>query len=191
MLERGFELSRDLSFPIPFSLIASALGVTYALSGRLAEAIPPLEAAFEQANAMKLMVNRPMVVTWLGEGYLLSNRLEDALRMGKLALDSSREQKERGHETYALRLLGEITAQADSPDIESAQGYYRLAMGLAEELGMRPLVARCHQGLGTLYRRAGSHSEAKTHLTAAIALFRAMGMQFWEEKAVAALRESR
>ena len=84
MLERGFELCRVRDFPIPFSLIGSSLGIAYALSGRLAEAIPLLEQALEQATAMKLMVNRSIVVARLGEAYLLSGRVDDALRLAGL-----------------------------------------------------------------------------------------------------------
>jgi len=58
-------------------------------------------------------------------------------------------------------------------------------MGLAEELGMRPLVAHCHHGLGTLYRRTGKRQEAQEHLSTATAMFREMDMRFWLEKAEA------
>lgn len=191
VLERGFELCRVRNFPIPFSLIASPLGIAYALSGRLAEAIPLLEQALEQATAMKLMVNRSIVVAWLGQAYLLSGRVDDALRLAGHALENSRKQSERGYEAYTLRLLGEITAQTNPPDVHNAQAYYRQAMELADELGMRPLVAHCHLGLGMLYRRTGGRSDAETHLTAATALFHGMDMRFWVEKAEAELKAVR
>ncbi len=57
----------------------------------------------------------------------------------------------RGHSTSSARLL-----HSDPPDAEKAESRYRQALTLAEELGMRPLVAHCHLGLGKLYRRTGS-----------------------------------
>ena len=42
-----------------------------------------------------------------------------------------------------------------SPRCGAAGGHYRQALALADELGMRPLVAHCHLGLGKLYRRTG------------------------------------
>ena len=51
------------------------------------------------------------------------------------------------------RLLGDIAAQADPPEVGQAEGYSRQAPAVADGLGMRPLVAHCHLGLGTLYRR--------------------------------------
>ena len=50
-----------------------------------------------------------------------------------------------------LRLLGEIHAHSDPPEAEPAAAHYQQALALAEELGMRPLQAHCHQGMGTLY----------------------------------------
>ena len=69
-----------------------------------------------------------------------------------------------------------------------AEDHYLRAMALREELGMRPLVAHCHLGLGKLYQRSGKRQEAREHLTTAITLYRAMDMSFWREKAEAELR---
>jgi len=52
---------------------------------------------------------------------------------------------------------------------------------------MRPLLAHCHRGLGTLYSRAGQQAQAQTELAAAIALYRAMEMTFWLPQTEAAL----
>ena len=54
-----------------------------------------------------------------------------------------------------LRLLGEIAARRDPPDSRDGRGHYRQAWLWPTELGMRPLVAHCHLGLGKLYRRTG------------------------------------
>ena len=54
---------------------------------------------------------------------------------------------------------------------------------MATELGMRPLVAHCHLGLGKLYRRTGKREQAQEHLTTATTMYREMGMTYWLEKA--------
>ena len=61
-------------------------------------------------------------------------------------------------------------------------------MSLADELGMRPLVAHCHLGLGKLYRRTGKREQAQEHLTTATTMYREMDMRFWLEKAEAELQ---
>jgi hypothetical protein len=70
-----------------------------------------------------------------------------------------------------------------------AGSYYRQSLALADELGMRPLIAHCHLGLGTLSLKIGRLEEARTELAAAIDLYRAMEMIFWLPQAEAALAE--
>jgi hypothetical protein len=54
---------------------------------------------------------------------------------------------------------------------------------------MRPLQAHCHLGLGTLYAKIGQREPARTELSAAIDLYRAMDMTFWLPQAEAALAQ--
>jgi uncharacterized protein HemY len=75
------------------------------------------------------------------------------------------------------------------PEIELAANHYRQALALAEELGMRPLQAHCHRGLGTLYARQGQWQQAHAALAAAIGLYRAMEMTFWLPEVEAALTQ--
>src|SRR5439155_15999922 len=98
---------------------------------------------------------------WLTETYLLAGREADARAAAQRALGLARQHKERGHEAYTLRLLGEIAAREDPLDIGKAENHYRQALALAEELGMRPLVAHCHVGLGKLYRRIDNMQQAR------------------------------
>jgi hypothetical protein len=50
---------------------------------------------------------------------------------------------------------------------------------------MRPLVAHCHLGLGTVFRRKGKRDQAREHLTIAASMYRDMDMALWLEKAEA------
>ena len=80
-----------------------------------------------------------------------------------------------------------IAAQREPPDTAQAEDHYRQALALAEELGMRPLVAHCHLGLGKLCVKTGRREQAHTALSAAIALYHAMDMTFWLPQAEAAM----
>jgi sugar phosphate isomerase/epimerase len=74
------------------------------------------------------------------------------------------------------------------PDFDKAQRLSREALDLAAELGMRPLVAHCHLGLGRLYRRTGKRDQAQEHLATATTMCREMDMRFWVEHAEAEMR---
>ena len=169
-LERGLGLCQSANLPFWFPRVGSALGFAYTLTGRVAEGLPLLEQAVAQGMAIGQMVFQPLWVACLAEAYLVSGRREDALVHGERALALARQHKERGHEAYALRLLGEIHARHDPPAVEPAENYYRQALALAEELGMRPLQAHCHLGLGTLYARIGQPEPARPALATAISV---------------------
>ena len=99
----------------------------------------------------------------------------------------ARNRGERGHEAWALRLLGGIAAHRDPPDLESAEGYFNQSLALANELGMRPLQAHCHLGLGKFFHRTGDRAKAAEHWTIAATMYREMDMGVWLEKAEAEL----
>jgi tetratricopeptide (TPR) repeat protein len=153
-------------------------------SDGFAEALPLLEQSTARITGRTFGV---LWIGWLGESYLLAERVDDAARAARQALELARVRRERGYEAWALRLFGDIAAQRDPPDAETAEIHYRQAWTLAEELGMRPLVAHSHFGLGRLYRRTGDRTKAEEHLATATAMYREMDMGFWLAQAEAAL----
>jgi tetratricopeptide (TPR) repeat protein len=177
------------NFQIYFPWAAGQFGHSLTLTGSLSEGLQFLENALKRAVAISFMTGYSLFLTWLGEAHLLAGRMEEAARVAEQALSRCRDCGEQGNMAWALRLLGEIASYPDRPDVEKAENYYRQAMGLAEELNMRPLIAHCHLGLGKLYRRAGKLEQANAHLTSATAMYHEMDMPFWLEKAEAETRE--
>jgi Predicted ATPase len=183
-LERGLQMCYKFGLTaLNFHGIAASLGAAYALANRTAEAIPLLRKVADQSASMKLVSDHLLGAIPLAEVWLDTGRTEDAAQLGRQALDLARKHKQRGHEVYALRLLGEVAARRAPADVREAVAHYRGAIGLADELGMRPLAAHCHLGLGKLYRGTGKREQAHEHLTTAIAMYREMDMRFWLEKA--------
>src|SRR5262249_24581091 len=116
-LEHALEIGQTWQFPLSLAWAAPDLGCAYALAGRGAEVMPLLERWVEQSASYPAYVySRGMAR--LGEAYLLAGRAEDAARIAAQALAVSRERKERGNEAWGLRLLGEIAARAEPPDVE-------------------------------------------------------------------------
>jgi tetratricopeptide (TPR) repeat protein len=121
-------------------------------------------------------VGRAMQLAWLGEAYLLEGRLDEALRHAHEGLSLARRHEERGHEAWCVRLLGEIASRRDPCHVEQAEEYYRMALALANDLGMRPLAARCHSQLSELLGNVHP-PQAREHRAAAATLNREMGMR--------------
>jgi tetratricopeptide (TPR) repeat protein len=188
-LERCLDLCRVYNTLVWFPETASTLGCAYALSGRVAEALPLLEQAEQRDAALGTMGGQSLRVGYVSEAYLLAGRMEEAVHFAGRALDLSRDHKERGYQAWALRLLGEIATHQDPPEIAPAEHHYRQALALAEELGMRPLQAHCHLGLGTLYAKTGQREQASAELSTAIEMYRAMAMTFWLPQAEGALAQ--
>ena len=187
VLDRGLGLCQVWNIGGWVANIASHLGYAYTLAGCIAEAVPVLE----QAVGSKILTTG-MGILWmsyLSEAYLLAGQRDEAIQLAGRALEFARRQNELGNQGWVRRLLGEIAAQRNPPEVERAEDHYRQALALAEELGMRPLQAHCHLGLGTLYAKIGRREPAGASLSTAIELYRTMDMMFWLPQAEATLAQ--
>jgi tetratricopeptide (TPR) repeat protein len=189
VLERAVGLCQDWHIPLPVPVLAGALGLAYVQEGRIDAGLALVEQGIEQQTVRHRSRRLAPMVAWLSEAYLLAGRLEEAHQRAAQAGDLARQYQQRGTQAYALRLLGEVAARRDPLESEPAETHYRQALPLAEELGMRPLQAHCHRGLGSLYARIGRRAEARAELSTAIDLYRAMNMTFWLPQAEAALAQ--
>jgi class 3 adenylate cyclase/tetratricopeptide (TPR) repeat protein len=186
-LERALGLCRDWTVPVLSPVTMGFLGYVHVLSGRAVEGLASLQQGKKDAEASGLALYHSRLTLWLGEAFIRADRLEEAVAQGARALALTRERGERGLEAWALWLLAEAAARRETPDVETAEGHYRQAMALAADLGLRPLDARCHHGLGTLYCRIGKRQEAQEHLPTAAAMYREMDMRVWLEQTEAEL----
>jgi class 3 adenylate cyclase/tetratricopeptide (TPR) repeat protein len=179
VLERGLARELDEHSTRVWPFIGSALGAAYTHAGRLAEALPLLEEAVERAATVNLKANQSLRLARLAEAHLTAGRPESAFPLAAQALDLAQEHRERGYEANALRLLASVEIEREAPALDRAEEGYRKALALAEQLGMRPLQAHCHHGLGRLHRRRGDAASAGAAMAAARSLFQAMDMTFW------------
>ena len=183
VLERGLAVDAGELTARAWPFVASTLGAAYTCLGRTNDAVPLLEQAVERAAAMKLMANQALQLVRLAEALLAAGRPDSAYPVAALAFDVAQEHRERGHEAYALRLLGALYAMRAAPEPDRAEEHYGKALALAEQLAMRPLQAHGHLGLGRLYRRQDRDEAAQSELSAARDFFLAMDMGFWADRA--------
>ncbi len=187
-LEESLEGARTRNILTWYPHCAAALGHVRTLTGRHPEAVALLEDAVRRDSVRAGRNLHSLHLAWLGEAYLHAGRVDAARSRTAEALDLAVAHEERGSQAWTLRLLAEIAAHPAASRAEEAQGYYRQALELAGQLGMRPLVAHCHLGLAKLHRRTGDRATAAEHLMIATTMYREMDMTFWLEKADAELR---
>src|SRR5262249_46088345 len=182
LLERAMAVSRAFEIALGFSASLGALARAYALADRVAEAISLAEQAVNE-SVRSLSPAAGMLAA--AEVYISAGRVAEAYATLGQALALARKRAERPLQAQALALLGRLAADRDGTEFEEAETRYRDAPALADTLGMRPLAAHCHLGLGKLYRRTGKREQAHEHLTTATTMYREMGMTYWLEKAEA------
>jgi tetratricopeptide (TPR) repeat protein len=162
-LERAVGLCQEADLPLWFPWVAWALGSAYVLSKRVTDALVLLEQAVEQSALMGRWAYHALFVATLGEALLRAGHLVEARHRAEQALAFARVHKERSHEAWTLRVLGEIAAQRDPLAGDEAATYYRQSLALADALGMRPLVAHCHCGLSSLYASNSRQGETPSN----------------------------
>jgi class 3 adenylate cyclase/tetratricopeptide (TPR) repeat protein len=169
--------------------IAARLGSAYALQGRLAEGRALLEEGISEDIRTGALFGHACHVAWLSEVCRLAGRDAEAWQHARQALDLARQHRERANEALAPHQLGVVHAHADPPDAAQAEAHYQQALALAEALGMRPLVAHCHRGLGTLYAKIDRREQARAELSTAIEMYTSMDMTFWLPQTEVALAQ--
>jgi class 3 adenylate cyclase/tetratricopeptide (TPR) repeat protein len=187
-LERGLALGRATENRFLLNITTALLGSAYLWSGRAAEAVPLLKEAVEATTSMRLLVFRSGAMAFLAEADLVCGRVAEAREQAEQVVALARAHQQRAWVAWGLKLLGDIHTH-EPRAVERAEEAYRQALALATEVGMRPLVAHCHLGLGKLYRRTGKREQAQENLTTATSMYREMDMRFWLTQAEAEMKE--
>jgi hypothetical protein len=103
-------------------LTASALGTPMPWPGVWLRRSPCWSGCWKKPSVRDASPSR-VSVTWLSEAYLLAGHREEVRASTTRAL--ARTRQERGHEAWALRLLGEMAAQCQPLGVEPAAAPYR------------------------------------------------------------------
>jgi tetratricopeptide (TPR) repeat protein len=181
-IERGTLEYRkgDIRLALPHGVASSArLLAQFGEAGEAMSCLQEGEELLARGIANGTIDQAGMDYGWLGRAAMLLGRLEDAQRLAKLALQNS--PVHPGFAAHALHLLGDLATHPDQFNAAQGEYRYRKALTLAEARGMRPLVAHCHFGLGTLFQRTGKREQASEHLATATAAER--WTRFWLEQA--------
>jgi hypothetical protein len=159
----------------------AGLACALALQGQREEALGLLAEVTTTVDGTRVGLAPAQGTNLLGEAARWCGRTKEAQWLGEEGLRLARARKERGDEAWALRLLGDLASDREPPDVCASEQHYADAMSLANALGMRPLVAHCHRGLGLLCRRTGAFDRARRELRMAGDLYHELNMAFWQE----------
>ena len=174
-LEACREKHLDVWRPLPSSL----LGLTQALAGRLDEALPLLRDGVHLSEVLGVNAYLALWMLNLAEGQMAAGQLDQARETARHALDLAVSHKERGHQAWAWRLMGDLDSRGDATALAQAEENYRRALNTAEELRMQPVIAHAKMGLGRVMRLRGDRERAEEYLVTAFMMFRGMDVPFW------------
>jgi class 3 adenylate cyclase/tetratricopeptide (TPR) repeat protein len=163
--------------------ITGPLASAYAQCGRAEDAIALLQRVIAQPSAGRHALGRLLRTAGLGEAYACAGRAAEALPLAEKFLEAVRSVQARGLEAWAWRLVGECATRLVSPDAARAERALDASLALANELGMRPLAARCHLTRAELMRRTKRADEEVAATARAIELFSSLGMSHWKDAA--------
>jgi DNA-binding NtrC family response regulator/tetratricopeptide (TPR) repeat protein len=185
LIERviGVFRSGNVVFMLPYAVAFSAWALAQ-LGGETGEVLGRLEEGqllLENMAAMGIVSLNAWGYQALGRACLAIGWLDEARNLGERTI--ARLPLQRGFTAHALHLLGDVATHPDRFDAARGEAHYRQALALAEERGMRPLIAHCHLGLGRLFRRTGEPEQARERLAEAAAMYRDMGMRYWLARA--------
>jgi hypothetical protein len=147
-----------------------------------------VRSAAAEVGSKKLLMQEAVVLALLGEACLFAGRAGEASAAAQRALTLAGDRGQRGDVAAALYVLGEAGAHG-ALDVGKAEQHYLAAVALAEELGMLPLLARSHLGIGCLYLRIGDRDRAEDHLLTATRQLVEMDIRFWLRRATSSLAE--
>lgn len=160
------------------SRIMAALGRAKARLGQVDEGLLLLQQAVVLDSTAEPQTTHSFALICLSEASFLAGNLEKAMTIATEAVQFSRKHAERSAEAYACWLLA-LIHNASGGDPEVAAGTLQTAAAIANELGLKPLVAHCHLGFGELCDRQGNRQEAGTHRECGQHLLDALGMKPW------------
>ena len=169
LLERAIGICQDAHLS-SISPDGRNLGGGVYPGGRVAEAVPLLEQAMEQSDCNGMGDSRRSVISAWGR----RNCGPAAWRRR----GPYRAHAGTGSSAPGTRPPGICAAPprrdrraSHPPEVAAAEAHYQQALALADELGMRPLQAHCHRGLGTLYATTGQREQARAELSTAIEMY--------------------
>jgi tetratricopeptide (TPR) repeat protein len=162
------------------ALILGNLGYAYMVKGDLAQAIPILEQAVQQADQYRSRQVQSMFRTCLGEAYHVDDQNEKAGSVASQGLALAEAIKFPWGIGRAQRILGRIALT--SGNHAEAASYLQNALETLASIHACFEQARTHLDLASLAHTQGNQDTTTTHLSTAFAWFKKLQVPKWMER---------
>jgi len=184
-LEHALKTCEAAEIPVQRRLVICGLAAAYAFVDRFDQALDLLESDTGSTDSActsgirRVPLGKSMGMVWEVDTYRLGGKRREAQTLAEQFLQVSIESNDKGSEAWLRCVIGDLLAGRDSAPSTQSEASYRHALRLALQLGMRPLQARCHRGLGQMYTRCQKASVAQSEFRSARALYHSMFMPYW------------
>jgi class 3 adenylate cyclase/tetratricopeptide (TPR) repeat protein len=184
-LERATSMARAAHIGAVLPMAVAGLAAVLAETGEVAAASDGLregEELWARARARRVLGvgSGANLLLHLARGHLALGHADDARRLAEVGVESAG--AALGTKAALLCLLGAVAIHGDAFDADESLTRYTEALALAEARHMRPLIAHCHAGLATVYRRTSKPDLEREHFATATTMYREMGMTHWLEE---------
>lgn len=176
--QRGLERAPD---PLNTAIALGCLGYGYLEKGDPAQAIPVLEQSVELVGQFRFAPLQGLFMAFLAEAYGANRKVEKAIALASRGLAVASRAGSLYGVGCAQRALGRI-AQAQG-DLREAEARLNESLGTFASMKARYDLARSHLDLAVLAHLTRRPAEAATHLGEALALFRALRIPRYVERA--------
>jgi tetratricopeptide (TPR) repeat protein len=186
LLERALHVADEHHIRVLHPLLPAYLGYALALVGRREAAMGALARVLEDGPSG--LRNVAMGHAWAvaAAGLREAGNLAASRSAAERGLELVKRRGERVYEPETLLQLAIADASDAPPRWPDAESRYEETLAKATSMGLRPIVAHCHLGLGRLHGARGNASTAREHLDRAAVMFREMDMTSWVAQAEAA-----
>jgi class 3 adenylate cyclase/tetratricopeptide (TPR) repeat protein len=160
-------------------IVGALLGHAYTLQGRVPNGLDLLGEAAALTEQLQVLAYRALWTAQLAEALLVAGQLPTALETARRAADLAVQHKERGSHARALVVLGTACLRLGPASFEQARDYLQQGLIEAEQLRMRPLLARCYDVLGRLAAEQGETATARQLRETSKTIQREVGLIPW------------
>jgi hypothetical protein len=141
-------------------IVGALLGHACVLQGRVPHGLDLLTDAASLTEHLQVLAYRSLWTARLAEAYLVAGQLPKALETARQAAMLAVEHKERGNHARSLVVLGTACLRLGQTGFEEARDHLQAGLAAAEQLQMRPLMARGYDVLGRLAGERGDTAAA-------------------------------